>query len=181
VPGRFSQPTGIRVGSDGIVYVLDEVRAVIERYDPDGTPLGTVDPFQDHPSGFATTSSMAIDDDGNMYVGLGNPHEVVRVDPSGAITQVYGSGLFKDWPGHMWIDAEGRLYVNHGPGRGDGPAVLVFEPDGTYLGGWGQAGSADGDITFGTGVFVDDDGDAYVGDAASRVIQKFEVVIDEPR
>jgi outer membrane protein assembly factor BamB len=180
-PGRFSQPTGIRVGSDGTVYVLDEVRAVIERYDPDGTPLGTVDPFQDHPSGFATTSSLAIDDAGNMYVGLGNPHEVVRVDPSGAITQVYGSELFRDWPGHMWIDPDGRLYVNHGAGRGDGPGVLVFGPDGSYLGGWGQAGSADGDITFGTGVFVDDGGDVYVGDAASRTIQKFRVVIDETR
>jgi outer membrane protein assembly factor BamB len=185
-PGRFSQPTGIRVGSDGTVYVLDEVRAVIERYDPDGTPLGTVDPFQDHRSGFATTSSLAIDDAGNLYVSLGNPHEVVRLDPTGSITQIYGAGVFKDWPGHMWIDDEGRLYVTHGPMRGDGPGVLVFDGGGQYLGGWGQAGSDDGDLTFPAGVFADDDGNVFVGDAAGMGgefpgrpgIQKFEVTID---
>ena len=67
----------------------------------------------------------------------------------------------------MSIDAGGRLYVTQGPGRGDHPGVLVFEPDGRYLGGWGSVGSAKGQIMFPTGILVDGKGDVYVGDAGS--------------
>ena len=63
-------------------------------------------------------------------------------------------------------------------------AVLVFDGDGGYLGGWGSSGAEPGDLTFPTGVLVDTDGDVYVGDAAGSVefpgkhrIQKFHVEV----
>jgi outer membrane protein assembly factor BamB len=183
-PGQFQLPTAIALSPDGTVHVLDEGRGVIERYDADGSVLGSVDPFQGHPSGFNTAGAMSIGDDGSTYVTMFGPDQIVRLDPGGTITHVYDSESFPDGPGYPFADATGRLFASQGPVRSGAPAVLVFDPAGRYLGGWGSVGSQPGDLSFPTGIVVDDEGDVYVGDAAGSPefpgkhrIQKFHVEV----
>jgi tripartite motif-containing protein 71 len=51
-PGKFIDPVGLVVNSKGVVYVIDDNRNVVERYDPDGTVLGQINPYQDAPTGY---------------------------------------------------------------------------------------------------------------------------------
>ena len=177
-----SAADGIATAPDGTVLILDEGRGVVERYDSDGTELGAIDPFQGkHRHGFNTAGALSADQYGNVYVSMFDPNQVVRLDPAGKITQVFG-GEFLDQAGYPSADAEGHLFVSQGPMRGDAPGVLVFDSDGSYLGGWGPEGSGEGALGFPTGVLVDVDGNVYVGDAAGSPefpgrprIQKFHV------
>jgi outer membrane protein assembly factor BamB len=163
-PGQFNLPTSIAFAPDGTVHVLDEGRGVIEQYDADGTVLGAVDPFQDHPSGFNAAGSFTVDHkNGDFYVAMSQPNEVVRLDPEGTISHVYEGGLFDDAPGYPAVDAEGRLYVSQTFRPDDAPGVLVFDRDGAVLGGWGLTGPEAGALAHPTGLFVDDDGMIYVG------------------
>ena len=69
-----------------------------------------------------------------------------------------------------------------GPLRGDHPGVQVFDPDGTYLGGFGPLGAGDADLGFPWGLVVTDDG-IYTADAGAvpdvgltSLIRKFEPI-----
>jgi outer membrane protein assembly factor BamB len=168
-PSQFSDPIGIAVGPDGNVNVLDDSRRVIETYDQDGNVLRTIDAF---PAGAVPAdgaNSLAIDSDGNLYVTIVQPNRVIELDPSGALIRTFGGsdpgpGQFADQPARMAFDAAGRLYVSQISGRGDQPGIQVFDPNGTYLTGFGPLGSADGEISFPWGVAIDDEGDIYVTD-----------------
>ena len=77
-----------------------------------------------------------------------------------------GFGRFSDQPGHIAIDARGYVFVtDEGPQRGGSPGVMVFQPDGTYLTGFGSVGTAEARLTFPDGIVLDGRGNLYVVDA----------------
>ncbi len=167
-PGKYSDPVGIAVGPDGNLHVLDDVRRVIETYDVEGTVLGSIPAFPGIFGGLGA-NALAMDGGGNFYVSSVDPTEVLRLDPTGKVTATYGAsgsgqGEFHEQPTGMAIDDAGRLYVTQGPERGDHPGVLVFDPSGQYLAGWGAAGTGDGDLGFPWGVALDTVGSVYVAD-----------------
>jgi outer membrane protein assembly factor BamB len=170
--GRYIDPVDIAVGPDGRVHVLDDVRGVIETYDMSGKVIGSFDAFVNAGHGANTANAMAIDAAGNFYVSDIDPSQVERFDPTGKLTVTFGSpgngpGQFDEQPGAMAIDAQGRLFVDQGPQRGDLPGVLVFDKDGRYLAGFGSVGTGDGQITWPTGLLLDGSGTLFVGDDAS--------------
>ena len=62
--GHYNHPLGIAVDTSGVVYVLDDRRDVVERYDQTGKVLGSFSP------GLVPSSSngMALDAQGDIYV-----------------------------------------------------------------------------------------------------------------
>ena len=75
-PGQYQDPIWIAVGPDGTVHVLDVVRGVIESYEPDGDVRSSIAVSKQ-------AAGLAVDSDGNLYVGMANPTEVQRIDATG--------------------------------------------------------------------------------------------------
>ncbi len=181
-PGEYSNPIGLAVDARGLVYVLDDVRDVVETYDAEGHVLGSYDAHPDTASGFNTANSLALDTLGAAYISdccsAGN--QVKKLDPSGSLVATIGSegtgpGQFSDQPGSMAIDPDGRLFVTQGP-TGSGDKVLVFDADGTFLSSFGEPGAGDGQVGFATGVILDGQGNLYVADAGGNRVQKYRLL-----
>jgi len=178
-PRQYEDPVGIAVGPSGSVYVLDDVRGVIEWYDRDGKVLGSFNAFtralpgkaSDYGTGGA--GPFAVDANGNLYVGDGQPLEVERFNAKGKLTMIFGArgdrpGQYRDGPGGIAIDSKGRVYVDDGPGRGTSPAVLIFDRDGHYLASFGAGEVGPDPITWPTGLLLDGAGNLYMSDAAGQ-------------
>lgn len=145
---------------------------MIEKYDRDGTVLGSVNAS----SGFTSANGIALDADGNLYVSDVQQHKVERFDPTGAQTMTFGSagtgpGQFQGGVGNgpTTIDSSGRVYVAYGgPNRGASPGVFVFDRDGHYLAGFGATAAGPDQITSPEGLVLDGAGNLYVSDAAGQ-------------
>jgi outer membrane protein assembly factor BamB len=163
-PGQYNDPVGIGVARDGSVWVIDNRRSVVEHYDATGKVLGSFDPFADDPAPDGA-NSLAVGPTGELYVSLASPSKILVFAPSGTLLRVVGTDDFAEQATHMAVDATGRLYVTQGPERGNAPGVLVFDPDGTLLGGFGSLGDGDGQMVFPAGIALDKDGGLIVEDS----------------
>jgi outer membrane protein assembly factor BamB len=188
-PGQFSETGGIVVEDDGTVVVIDNVRAVIETYEPDGTVISTIPAFPKDlhatPGVNRGANQIHIGPNGHYFLSLVDPSIVGEIDRDGKLVRTYGTkgeacALSEQPMGIAW-DPAGRMYLSQGPGRGDRPGVLVFAPDGSCLGGFGMPGRGDTDLGFPWSVIVDDTG-IYVSDAGAvepayrSAIRKFEPI-----
>jgi tripartite motif-containing protein 71 len=165
--GLYRDPIGLAVNADGVVYVLDDVRNVVETYEPDGTVLGffdaqllSVSPYEG--------DSFALDPEGNAYIGdccsAGN-NRVRKFNAGGALIATV------DVPGpepkSIAIDNAGRLFV------GVGPKIVLLNPDGTVISTFNMPGLPDEASGFITGIFLDGNGNGYVAEAGSNLVEKF--------
>ena len=184
-PGQFNDPISLAVDGEGVVYVLDDVRGVIEWYDPHGTVLGSVPAFPPEIHSNDGANQLALGPDGHFFVSVVRPNVVAELDRDGTLVRFFGAagepGAFSEQPNRVAFDSADRVYVTQGPQRGDAPGVLVFDADGTYLGGFGPLGTGDADLGFPWGLVVTDDG-IYIADAggaediARSAIRKFEPI-----
>ena len=62
------------------------------------------------------------------------------------------------------------------------PGAMAYEPDGTFVGGWGPRGLGEGELGFPWSIVLDDQGNAYVSEygpdpviPSENRIQKFHV------
>jgi outer membrane protein assembly factor BamB len=182
-PGQFTDPVSLAIDADGNVNVLDAVRGVIETYTAEGEVVRTIDTFPDEIGPTDGANQLAIGPNGHFYVSVISPNEVAELDRDGRLVALYGApgtlGEFTEQPNVVQFDADGRMYVAQGPGRGARPGVQLFDTDGTYLGGFGPPGAGDADLGFPWGLVITDDG-IYVADAGavdgvglSSLIRKF--------
>lgn len=113
--GAQPVPTSLARGRDGNIYVGELAegagpgRALIHRYAPDGTRLGTI-------GGFTTITGLAFDRAGNLYVSqlfadsgtAGPPGVLTRVDRTGQRTNVavpFPAGVATDERGNVYVSA----------------------------------------------------------------------------
>jgi outer membrane protein assembly factor BamB len=185
-PGQFSDPISLAVDDAGVVYVLDDVRGVIEKYDAHGNVLGAIDAFPSEVQPNDGANQLSIGPSGHFFVSVVRPNVVAELDQDGALVHVFGRagepGAFSEQPNRVAFDSANRVYVTQGFARGDAPGVLVFGADGAYLGGFGSLGAGDADLGFPWGLVVTDDG-IYVADASGvgdigmrSAIRKFEPI-----
>jgi tripartite motif-containing protein 71 len=179
-PGHYENQEGIAVDADGVVYVMDGLRSVVEWYDKDGKPLGSFPVL-------VYTGGLAMDAQGSIYGTTCCPTEpeVEKFDAAGTLLATIGSpatgpGQFTDLSGALAIDAAGRLFVSRGPNgtseESTRDQVLVLGADGTFLASFGSPGAGDGQLRFAYGILLDGGGNVYVTDVASNRVEKFKLL-----
>ena len=196
---QISSPTGVAVDGAGNLYIADSGNQRIRKVDSTGT-ITTVAGTGEHgfggdggPASQAQISSptgVAVDGAGNLYIADAGNHRVRRVDSTGTITTVAGTGEHGfggdggpasqaqiSSPTGVAVDGAGNLYIadagNHRVRRVDSTGTI------TTVAGTGEAGfGGDGapatqaGIDRLTGVAVDGAGNLYIADWNSNRVRK---------
>ncbi|WP_129575023.1 MULTISPECIES: SMP-30/gluconolactonase/LRE family protein [Sorangium] len=175
-PEQLDRPTNVAFGLDGDVYVADGYNhARIARFSAGGELLSEWGEKGFGRGQFDTPHGIATDDEGRVYVA----------DRENARVQVFSAdgGYLAQWKsaalGRPWAIAFGpdrHVYVVDGgdqdPERPRGH-VLRIDLDGEIVDRWGTSGDGPGEIDWGHGIAVGQDGSVYVTSLRGRGVQKF--------
>ena len=204
---QLDSPVGVAVGFGRSLYVADSANHRVRRIDPHGvisTVVGTGELGYAGDGGPATSAplgspeGLAFDGKGNLYITDSFNNRVRKVDVTGTITTVAGSGVrgfsgdgakatlarLNLAPGPLGqvgqivaVDPEGNLYIADTTNN----RVRRVSLDGTIatLAGTVQAGSSgDGgpapaaELNAPLGVAVDPDGGVYIADTENNLIRR---------
>ena len=193
---QFSFPYDVVSDGKGNLYVADGGNHRIRKIDVSGnvtTFAGSGIGVKDGPAlqaGFSLPSGLAFDMSGNLYVAERGNHRIRKIDTSGNVTTVAGSGVagFKDGlttqaqfnePNHMVFDSHGNLYIadykNHRIRKMDLQGnVTTFA--GTGVPGFKDGGATQAQFNRPSGVAFDGGGDLYVTDAFNCKIRRISVL-----
>lgn len=191
----FNWPTAVALDASGNVYVADFVNNLIRKITPGGlvtTLAGSGTPGAVNGKGTAASFNspygLALDREGNIYVGDTANDLIRKISPDGIVTTFAGSGepgaadgkgteASFNAPAGLAFDAAGNLYV----GDVGNYKIRKINAQGvvTTVAGNGVMGFANGpaaSASFGApyNVAVDKDGDVYVSDSQNNMIRKIE-------
>ena len=204
VQAQLYRPRGVAVDGDGNLYIADTVNNRIRRVDTAGkitTVAGTGERGFTGDGGPAISARLrsphrvAVDGGGNLYFVDADNNRLRRVDPSGTITTVAGSGepgfLGEGYSGDggpavqarlrephgVAVDSDGNLYIadsgNHAIRRVDASGII------TTIAGIGVRGfSGDGgpavqaQLYRPRGIVVDGNGNLYFADSNNQRIRR---------
>lgn len=191
----FNDPASIAMGANSNLYVADTGNSLIRKIDASGnvtTVAGSSSQGATNGQGtaasFALPNGIAVDASGNLYVADSGNNEIRKIDVSGNVTTLAGSGTSGavngrgaaasfNFPTAVAVDTSGNVYVadtfNH--------AIRKIDPSGnvTTLAGSGAKGSANGlgtAASFNTprGIAVDASGIVYVADSGNNLIRRID-------
>lgn len=154
----LSGPTRIKIGQDGLLYVLQwNGTGIVLRYNLDGS-------FEDEFTSVGVTQSIGMDWDanGNFYVSSYNGDLVRRFDSNGNDLGVFINSNLAG-PTNIWFDESGDLLVSDY----DGTAVKRFDSSGNY-----EADFLRG-LSNSEGIGLLPSGNILVGNGASNSVKMF--------
>lgn len=179
--GQFLAPRGIKIASDGSLYIADSRNHRIQHLSQDGSVLQVWGSFADANAGEAPGGTfnepwdVAIGNDGSVYVADTWNHRVQKFSATGSFLKMWGYFGQGEQPDAFWgprglaVDAQGRIFVvDTGNKR-----VVVFDPDGNFITQFGSAGLQLGQMDEPVGITVDEQGNAYITDTWNQRIQVF--------
>ncbi len=196
---QLSAPTGVAVDGAGNVYIADTENQRIRKVDSTGT-ITTIagtgelsfggDGGPASEAQLAYPTGVAVDEAGNVYIADLNNHRIRKVDSTGTITTIAGTGGYgfsEDGgpaseaqlpnPRGVAVDGAGNVYV------AESGSSRIFKVDstgtittiaGTGEGGFGGGGgpATEEPLANPRGVAVDGAGNVYVADRGSSRIFK---------
>jgi DNA-binding beta-propeller fold protein YncE len=173
--GQLQRPSTIAVDDEGVVYVTDEWRSEVQRFDGEGRFLGKFGGFGSEDGEFMTPSAVAIDDAGDVWMTDWSRHRIQRFSPEGELLDAWGVVGSKDGeltsPNDIAFDDEGRVYVWDDRNF----RISVFTRDGEFLFATKGYGLEPGQFLSGADLAYSD-GVLYVSDMGRHDVQAFRVV-----
>ena len=187
------------VDGAGNLYIADQYNNRIRRVDSTGTITtiaGTEERGFGGDGGPATQAPLflptgvAVDGEGNLYIADQYNHRIRRVDSTGTITTIAGTGERRfggdggpairaqlDAPSGVAVDGEGNLYIadasNHRIRKVDSIGTITTIAGTGEQGFGGNGGPASqAHLFFPTGVAVDGAGNLYIADVGNHRIRK---------
>ena len=194
VEAQLDFPLGVAVDNAGNVYIAEHYSQRIRRVDPGGTIdtiAGTGEPSYGGDGGPAVKaplffpSGVVADHAGSLYIADTGNHRIRRVDASGIITTIAGTGESGfDWdgpavearlrrPSRVAVDGLGNLYI---AGKGDF-GIRRVDATGTMskVGGSGihHGGPSDQERhTRDRGIAVDRSGNLYIANIDNNNVRR---------
>jgi tripartite motif-containing protein 71 len=178
--GQFSSIHGLKVGSSGTVYVVDEdnrtdiTTSRIQKFTPYGQFIGLFERKSPGADKLKLIVSMTEDDRGNVFVLAEDfvldeyrtrRAAIEKYSPDGKFATQWEMGVGSgdgevQSPEAMAIDAKGNIYVADGSNH----RVQKFDPSGKFLLKWGTQGDGKGLFSHPNSIGIDKSGDVYVFD-----------------
>lgn len=172
-PGQYRNPIGIEIDANDDIYVVDQGRNALMKFDATGNLIFDIILFSPgNGQGIMAIADMAMDSAGNLYITHHRFHKVYKYAPDGSLIMEFGSegtgnGEF-DTPRGITIDQNDNVYVvDHNNHR-----VQVFDVDGNYLSQFGSEGTEPDQFQRPFSIAVDPSGDIYVLDSFIDVVVK---------
>ncbi|MCP4358841.1 MAG: hypothetical protein GY796_12550, partial [Chloroflexi bacterium] len=179
--GFFFGPRDIVILDDGRLLISDTGNHRIQMMDSDGNFLGQIGGAN---AQFGSTLGYFYEPVG---VAVSNEGNVVVADTWNGRVQAFSPDFFpvNEWEVSSWagnfsinnkpyaaVDSGGRVYVTDP----ENYRVLIFTPNGDYLGKFGQLGTEINDLGLPTGIFIDAADNIYIADAGNNRILKYDPI-----
>ncbi len=197
---RLASPYGVAVDGAGNVYIADSNNQRIRKVDSSGiitTIAGTGAGQRFSGDGgpataarLASPGGVAVDGAGNVYIADSNNQRIRKVDSSGIITTIAGTGVQEFGgdggpaveaqlrsPRGVAVDGAGNVYIadysNYRIRKVDSLGIITTIA-GTGVRGFGGDGgpAVEAQLGFPTGVTTDGDGNVYIADGSNYRIRK---------
>ncbi|HNS02965.1 MAG TPA: PKD domain-containing protein [Anaerolineae bacterium] len=180
---QFYEPSDVAVDAAGHLYVADFVNTRVQQFDGNRTYVRTYGatgvPYLTDGYHYNYPSGVAAADDGSLYITEDDGHRLIKLDAAGQLEWAVGAaGVKGDWihtndrlnnPADVALDAAGRVLVaDRWNGR-----VQIFDADGSYYGTMEQPVSGERGFNCPGGVGVAPNGDIYVVDTCTHVVDIF--------
>ncbi len=170
-PGQFLTPRGIFV-SGASLFVAESRR--VQKLDLNGNSQMIFANISDDDGNFAYPQSLALDNNGHIYVTDRNNYRVQKFTTTGAFVAKWGTsdatdGNFKG-PYGVTVDSFGNVYVSDSNLN----RIQKFDSNGNFLSKWGSDGVADGQMNEASEISVDSSGNILVADASNHRISVFD-------
>lgn len=196
----FGEVAGVAVNSKGHVFVFSRGgttgpaygagAAQLLEFDADGQFIREIG---HHLYAWSFAHSVKVDRDDNIWVADKGSDMVIKFDPQGRVSMVFGrkqeasdegteplrhpkpplppvDGMFRQVTDMAW-DAAGNTFISDGYINS---RVATIDKDGNWLKSWGEPGDGPGQFSTPHSIAVDAQGRVYVADRGNRRIQVFD-------
>jgi sugar lactone lactonase YvrE len=160
--GQFRSPDGVAVDANGNVFVADAGNDRVQKFSPNGVPLGQIAGTGASGGLLSGPHGVAVDQAGFIYIADTNNNRIQKYSPACGFVAQWGTGGTAegqfDGPMAVAVGPTGEIHVADVGNR----RIQVFSSSGAFLRRLGSAGSGVGQFNMGPmGVAVDAAGNVY--------------------